>query len=144
MQLVFCTQLFTEKHVYFTTPDDVMTLILFKFLYCSFMTKNKTKQKKKKKKNNNKKTVNVLKVSTNCFLFLQIAYQCSCSPRTYVVEVVPEHLYMSRLKMTKTNKMTVRPAKTQSSLGIRPVWSESSLCVQWVATSILLIVLHLM
>ena len=27
----------------------------------------------------------------------------------------------------KTNKMTVRPAKTQISLGIRPFWSESSL-----------------
>ena len=27
----------------------------------------------------------------------------------------------------KTNKMTVRPANTQISLGIRPVWSESSL-----------------
>ena len=33
----------------------------------------------------------------------------------------------------KTNKMSVRPAKTQISLGIRPVWSESSLCAQWVA-----------
>ena len=33
----------------------------------------------------------------------------------------------------KTNKMTVRPAKTQISLGIRPVWSESLLCTQWVA-----------
>ena len=33
----------------------------------------------------------------------------------------------------KTNKVTVRPAKTQISLGIRPVWSESSLCTQWVA-----------
>ena len=33
----------------------------------------------------------------------------------------------------KTNKMTVRPAKTQINLGIRPVWSESSLCAQWVA-----------
>ena len=29
--------------------------------------------------------------------------------------------------------MNVRPAKTQISLGIRPVWSESSLCTQWVA-----------
>ena len=29
----------------------------------------------------------------------------------------------------KTNKMSVRPAKTQISLGIRPVWSESSLAV---------------
>ena len=27
----------------------------------------------------------------------------------------------------KTNKVTVRPAKTQISLDIRPVWSESSL-----------------
>ena len=33
----------------------------------------------------------------------------------------------------KTNKMTVRPAKTPISLGIRPVRSESSLCAQWVA-----------
>ena len=30
----------------------------------------------------------------------------------------------------KTNKVTVRPAKTQISLGIRPVWSESSLDAQ--------------
>ena len=29
--------------------------------------------------------------------------------------------------------MSVRPAKTPISLGIRPVWSESSLCTQWVA-----------
>ena len=29
--------------------------------------------------------------------------------------------------------MTVRPAQTQISLGIRQVWSESSLCAQWVA-----------
>ena len=28
----------------------------------------------------------------------------------------------------KTNKMTVRPAKTQISLGVCPVWSDSSLC----------------
>ena len=32
----------------------------------------------------------------------------------------------------KTNKVTVCPAKTQISLGIRPVLSESSLCTQWV------------
>ena len=29
--------------------------------------------------------------------------------------------------------MTVRPAKTQISLGIRPAWSESSLWAHWVA-----------
>ena len=33
----------------------------------------------------------------------------------------------------KSNKMSVHPAKTQISLGIRSVWSESSLCAQWVA-----------
>ena len=33
----------------------------------------------------------------------------------------------------KTNNVAVRPTKTQISLGIRPVWSESSLCAQWVA-----------
>ena len=33
----------------------------------------------------------------------------------------------------KTNKMSVHPVKTQISLGIRPVWSESSLCAQLVA-----------
>ena len=33
----------------------------------------------------------------------------------------------------KPNKMTVRTAKTEICLGIRPVWSESLLCAQWVA-----------
>ena len=35
--------------------------------------------------------------------------------------------------MTKPTKWHVRPVKTQISLGIRPVWSEYSLCAQWVA-----------
>ena len=33
----------------------------------------------------------------------------------------------SEPRHVKTNKVSVRPAKTQISLGIRPVWSESSL-----------------
>ena len=33
----------------------------------------------------------------------------------------------------KTSRMSVRPAKTQISLGIRPVWSESLLCAQSIA-----------
>ena len=32
----------------------------------------------------------------------------------------------------KTNNVAVRPAETQISLGIRPFWSESSLCAHWV------------
>ena len=39
---------------------------------------------------------------------------------------------MSHL-VTKPTKWHVRPAKTQISLGTRPVWSESLLCAQWVA-----------
>ena len=40
--------------------------------------------------------------------------------------VVFAQIYMSHI-MTKPTKWLVRPAKTQISLGIRPVWSESSL-----------------
>ena len=39
---------------------------------------------------------------------------------------------MSR-DVTKPTNWPVRPVKTQISLGIRPVWSESSLCTQWIA-----------
>ena len=45
--------------------------------------------------------------------------------QTLHVTIEPRH--------DKTNKVAVHPAKTQISLGIRPVWSESSLCAQWAA-----------
>ena len=61
MQFVFCTQLFTEKHVHFTAPNDVMTLILFKLWYCSFYDKEEYS--------------NGSKISTQCLLFLQNAYK---------------------------------------------------------------------
>ena len=35
--------------------------------------------------------------------------------------------------MTNPTKWPLRPAKTQISVGVRPVWSESSQCAQWVA-----------
>ena len=53
------------------------------------------------------------------------AAQMNCSPQFCMPSYEPPH--------DKTNKMTVRPAKTQISLGICPVWSEPSLCAQWVA-----------
>ena len=43
--------------------------------------------------------------------------------------ILKRQKYWSRL-MTKTTKWHVRPAKTQISLGVHPVWSESSLCAQ--------------
>ena len=50
----------------------------------------------------------------------------------FVSVALPGHLYIFHLKqmtqrITKPIKWHVRPAKTQISLGIRPVWSESSL-----------------
>ena len=33
----------------------------------------------------------------------------------------------------QSQQNSVRPAKTQISLGIRPSWSETSLCAEWVA-----------
>ena len=59
--------------------------------------------------------------------------KCSCSPTTCCRSSFWASIYEP--PHDKTNKMTVPPAKTQISLGIRPVWSESSLCVQWVAIS---------
>ena len=43
------------------------------------------------------------------------------------------HTKISQPCHDKTNKMSVRLAKTQVSLGIRQVLSASSLCAQWVA-----------
>ena len=43
-----------------------------------------------------KNAVNVLKIWTP-FLFLQIAYNCNCSPRTDDVKVVPEFLYIAMI-----------------------------------------------
>ena len=50
------------------------------------MTKKKKKEYSKCSKNLN-----------TFFYFLQNAYKSSCSPRTYVVEVVPEHMYIAMM-----------------------------------------------
>ena len=42
-------------------------------------------------------------------------------------------------RMTKPTKWSVRPATTQISLGIRPVWPESSLYAQWIAKDLRLL-----
>ena len=46
---------------------------------------------------------------------------------------IPVSQYIIEPWHDKTNKVTVRQAKTQISLDICPVWSESLLCSQWVA-----------
>ena len=49
------------------------------------------------------------------------------------IDFGPKTLLTTELRHDKTNKMSVRPAKTQISLGMCLVWSEPSLCAQWVA-----------
>ena len=52
--------------------------------------------------------------------------QCGCSFKIWAYTVCPD-LCWNEPRLDKTNKVSVRPAKTQISLGICPVWSESSL-----------------
>ena len=60
---------------------------------------------------------------------LWICYWCSFTE----IQLKGTGEYINEPPHEKTNKMTVRPAKTQISLGICLVWSESLLCTQWVA-----------
>ena len=62
-------------------------------------------------------------------------YILLCAPQEQMIIYVAEqlqYLYYRKGRYEprhdKTNKVTVRPAKIQIILGIRPVWSESSLC----------------
>ena len=59
-----------------------------------------------------------------------VAFNIRCCP---IADITPlDYRNLSRL-MTKPTKWHGCPGKTQISLGIRPIWSESSLCTQWVA-----------
>ena len=58
--------------------------------------------------------------------------QLSMTPRSQATKTT-RFKRINEPRHDNTNKVSVRPAKTQISLGIRPVWSESSLCAQWVA-----------
>ena len=72
--------------------------------------------KREKKNKNKKKTTNIetVRIPTNKRSYSEFRLD-SMDNKTNE----PRH--------DKTNKISVRPAKTQISLGIRPVWSESSL-----------------
>ena len=57
----------------------------------------------------------------------------SCS----LISVFAIHCLDRSHSMTKPTAWPVRPMKTQTSLGICPVWSESSLCTEWVAKDLM-------
>ena len=82
---------------------------------------------------------NVLFPKIMSFIFLYVFkyfWQCMVRPwRAYFNATCASHqatAQVSRL-ITKPTKWHVHPVKTQIRLGIRPVWSEPSLCPQWVA-----------
>ena len=62
--------------------------------------------------------------------------RCRLRSRPFSLHYLPFDLHLLDTfepRHDKFNKMSVRPAKTQISLGIHPVWSESSLCAHWIA-----------
>ena len=69
----------------------------------------------------------------NCLYLKRINKQSSKQTPTYIkdkskniIKLICRETYFSQ-RMTKPTKWHMRPAKTQISLGIHPVWSESSL-----------------
>ena len=68
----------------------------------------------------------------NIKIITHVYYQTTSSEDKTQRLLFSLHPQISRL-MTKLTMWHVRHAKTQISLGISPVWSESSLCAQWVA-----------
>ena len=67
-----------------------------------------------------------------------IVLQTSCFHKISSYNVHPDYTLVNFSSIFEprhdtTNKMSVYPPKSQISLGIRPVWSESSLYVQWIA-----------
>ena len=56
---------------------------------------------------------------------------CACI-QIFFIKLPRSGQHLSHL-MTKLTKWSMCPLKTQISLGICPVWSESLLCAQWVA-----------
>ena len=78
------------------------------------------------------------KISGNLTCLILVFFPTICC--VYKIWRLNQEINLERNKLTKfeprhdkTNKMGVRPPKTQISLGIRSVWSESSQCAQWVA-----------
>ena len=69
-------------------------------------------------------------------ILLRLYWKLDCfSVYACAINVFQKHgiVNIIETRHDKTYRMIVRPAKTRISLGIRPVWSESSLCAQWVA-----------
>ena len=73
-------------------------------------------------------------LSPNTHLFCSTAYCTSFFCFCCICWLTEQYDHESiEPRHDKTNKMSVRQGKIQISLGMRPVWSESSLCARLVA-----------
>ena len=91
----------------FTSPGEIFNTVIPNLLWCTFFSF----------------------FLCNCPGFAQNA----SSVRSVTPDVSQWKAKLREPRHGKTNKLSVPPAKTQISLGIRPAWSESSLYVQWTA-----------
>ena len=66
-----------------------------------------------------------VKMTNKRFCFLSETYDILCNVRGWRMHCSVSSVFEPQ--HDKTNKVTVRPAKTRISLGIWPAWSESSL-----------------
>ena len=72
-----------------------------------------------------------LPIFIDYFIFTDKYYSCTVKKLYNLYLIWNCKIYEPR--DDKTNNVAVHQAKTKISLGIRPVWSEPSLCAQWVA-----------
>ena len=75
----------------------------------------------------------LMNVTMLILLILHCVYNRNTGWSLNLILLVQTLNFITELRHDKTNKVSVCPAKTQISLGICPVWSESSLWAQWVA-----------
>ena len=74
----------------------------------------------------------------SCFSHFSDSKQNRKKNRERIINIISMRKWIFEPPHDKTNKMNVRPAMTQISLGIRPAWAsaqsdQSSLYAQWVA-----------
>ena len=125
------------RHSPATTRSSVSFSIMIGKCFLSFLCRGNTEPAKW----HGRRLIEVFHVPTHDFVCFVHAYFIASpflhiSPKgltTFTENMYFQHVFGYEPPHDKTNKMTVRPAKAQISLGIRPVWSEPSLCAQWVA-----------
>ena len=70
----------------------------------------------------------IIRLLARLLMLIRVFEERTCNFAGFAELQLRDQNKINEPRHDKTNKVTVRPAKTQISLGIHPVWSESSLC----------------